>query len=439
MSEKDFATLTYEGKTYQLPVVTGTEGEKAVDIRKLREDTGLITLDSGFANTGSCQSKISFVDGENGILRYRGIPIEEIAEKSTFIETAMLLIFGELPSRDELDSFREILREEELLHEDMLHHFDGFPPNPEPMAILSAVINSLGSYHRDLYTFSHEENFRRAVAKIISKVRTIAAFSYRKSMGLPFIYPNPNLRYCVNFLHMMFSIPYKLYNPPLGAVRALSLFLLVHADHEQNCSCSTVRMVGSTQANLFASISAGICALWGPLHGGANSAVLRMLHEIKEGDMDVSKLIEQVKQKKYRLMGFGHRIYKTRDPRANVLKNAAHNLLRNLGVKDELLDIAQRLEEAALSDPYFVDRRLYPNVDFYSGIILRALGIPVNMFPAMFAIGRMPGWIAHWYEESQGATKIHRPRQVYQGPMQRSYVPMDQREGSGLKFAGLER
>ncbi len=432
MSEKDFATLSYDGKTYKLPVVTGTEGEKAVDIRSLRQDTGLITLDSGFANTGSCQSKISFVDGENGILRYRGIPIEEIAEKSTFIETAMLLIFGELPTKDELDSFRVILREEELLHEDMLHHFDGFPPNPEPMAILSATINSLGSYHRDLYTFDHEEDFRRAVAKIISKVRTIAAFSYRKSMGLPFIYPNPNLRYCVNFLHMMFSIPYKLYNPPLGAVRALSLFLLVHADHEQNCSCSTVRMVGSTQANLFASISAGICALWGPLHGGANSAVLRMLHEIKEGDMDVPKLIEQVKQKKYRLMGFGHRIYKTRDPRAIVLKKAAHNLLRNLGVKDELIDIAQRLEEAALSDQYFIDRQLYPNVDFYSGIILRALGIPVNMFPAMFAIGRMPGWIAHWYEERQGATKIHRPRQVYQGATQRHYVPMEQRIGNGL-------
>jgi len=420
--------LTYQGKTWELPVVVGTEGEKGVDISQLRQDTGLITLDPAYGNTGACKSNISFVDGEKGILRYRGYPIEEIAEKSTFIETAMLLIFGELPTKDELDYFRDTLRDEELLHEDLLHHFDGFPPNPEPMAILSAMINSLGSYHQDLHSIDNEQAFRIAAAKIISKVRTIAAFSYRKSRGLPFMYPNPKLRYCVNFLHMMFSIPNKLYNPPLGAVRALSLFLIVHADHEQNCSCSTVRMVGSTKANLFASISAGVCALWGPLHGGANAGVVRMLQQLSEGDKSIKQVLEDVKQKQFRLMGFGHRIYKSFDPRAKILKKAAHNLLRNMGSNDSLLNIAQELEDAALNDEYFLERKLYPNVDFYSGIILHALGIPVPMFPVMFAIGRMPGWIAHWNEDMQQQTRIHRPRQIYTGPTQRSYIPMEERE-----------
>lgn len=425
----DTATLTYNGQSYELPVVVGAENEIGVDISKLRGESmpRLITLDPGYGNTGSCQSSITYVDGENGVLRYRGYPIEEIAEKSTFIETAMLLIFGELPTQSELDDFRDHLREEELLHEDLLHHFDGFPPNPQPMAILSATMNSLGSYHPDLYNIEGETDFRAAAAKIISKVRTIAAFSYRKSSGLPFMYPNPKLRYCVNFLHMMFSKPFKLYEPPLGAVRALSLFLIMHGDHEQNCSCSTVRMVGSTQANLFAAVSAGICALWGPLHGGANAGVIKMLHEIEGGDKNVKQIVEDVKQKKFRLMGFGHRIYKNFDPRAKLLKKAAHNLLRNLGRNDPILDIAQELEDICLKDDYFTERKLYPNVDFYSGIILNALGIPVSMFPVMFAIGRMPGWIAHWYEEHQGPTRIHRPRQIYTGPAKREWLPIEKR------------
>jgi len=423
MKNEETATLTFQGRSYSLPVV-----ELGLDITRLRQEAGLITYDPGFANSGACRSEITFVDGEQGILRYRGYPIEEIAEKSTFIETAMLLIFGELPTSAELEEFRSFLCEEELLHEDLLHHFDGFPPNPQPMAILSAVINSLGSYNPDLYTINSDADVRRAAAKIISKVRTIAAFSYRKSKGLPFMYPNPQLRYCMNFLHMMFSLPFKPYEPPLGAVRALSLFLIVHADHEQNCSCSTVRMVGSTQANLFASLSAGICALWGPLHGGANAAVITMLQDVRDGKIKVKDYLEQVKAKKRRLMGFGHRIYKSYDPRAQILKKAAHNLLRNLGSKnDELLEISQELEGVAMNDDYFKERKLYPNVDFYSGIILRALGIPVSMFPAMFAIGRVPGWIAHWYEECKSPIKIHRPRQIYCGPTHRKYVPVEKR------------
>jgi citrate synthase len=427
MHKQETVTLTYRGKQYELPLIQGSEDEVGIDITRLREETGLITLDPGFANTGACRSSISFVDGEKGILRYRGYPVEELAEKSSFIEICMLLIFGELPTHDELAAFRETLRNEELLHEDLLHHFDGFPPNPQPMAILSAMLNSLGGYHPDLYEIETEREFRIAAAKIISKVRTIAAFSYRKSRGLPFMYPNPKLRYCVNFLHMMFSIPNKLYNPPLGAVRALSLFLIVHADHEQNCSCSTVRMVGSTKANLFASVSAGICALWGPLHGGANAGVITMLQNLRDGNVKIKDVIEQVKQKQFRLMGFGHRIYKSFDPRAKILKKAAHNLLRNMGSNDELLNIAQELEDAALSDDYFLERKLYPNVDFYSGIILHVLGIPVPMFPAMFAIGRMPGWIAHWYEDFVSQTRIHRPRQIYTGATQRSYIPLEER------------
>lgn len=427
MDKQETATLTFRGKSYEFPVHVGTEGEMGIDIAALRAQSGLITLDQGFANTGACKSAITFVDGEKGILRYRGYPIEQLAEKSSFIEIATLLIFGELPTKKELSDFRATLCQEELLHEDLLHHFDGFPANPQPMAILSAVINALGSYNPELYSIDSEDEFRRAAAKIMSKVRTIAAFSFRKSRGLPFMYPNPSLPYCVNFLHMMFSIPFKLCEPPAAAVRALSLFLIMHADHEQNCSCSTVRMVGSTQANLFASLSSGICALWGSLHGGANAAVVGMLETIRAGDKQVKDYIEDTKQKKFRLMGFGHRIYKNFDPRAKVLKKAAHDLLLNLGVQDDLLDIAQELEDAVLNDEYFRERRLYPNVDFYSGIILRALGIPVAMFPAMFAIGRMPGWIAHWYEEFKSPTKIHRPRQIYIGATQREYIPLDQR------------
>ncbi len=422
------ALLTLDGTTFELPVVMGAEGEKAIDISSLRQKTGYITLDPGYANTGSCQSAITFVDGEKGILRYRGYPIEELAEQSSFIETAMLLIFGELPTQAERAVFRDMLSAQELLHEDLLHHFEGFPPYGQPMSILSAVINSFASYHPDLLDIQTDEEFRLAVAKIISKVRTIAAFSYRKSVGRPFMYPDPNRSYCSNFLHMMFSVPYKEFEPTRAQIKALSLFLVMHADHEQNCSCSTVRMVGSSQANLFASVAAGICALWGRLHGGANAAVIEMLENINAGRMTVKDYIEKVKRREMRLMGFGHRIYKSFDPRAKILKKAAHKLLHDQDMTgDPLIEIAQELEAAAMSDDFFVERRLYPNVDFYSGIILRTLGIPVSMFPVMFAIGRMPGWIAHWYEESKNNSKIHRPRQIYTGPAPRRYVSIEDR------------
>ncbi|MEF3696977.1 citrate synthase [Desulfolutivibrio sp.] len=428
MGQAKTATLTIGGRSFELPVHVGSEGEIGIDVTDLRRLTGYVAYDPGYANTGSCKSSITFVDGERGILRHRGYPIEQLAEKSSFIETAMLLIFGELPTTEERTAFRALLSEHELLHEDLLHHFDGFPPNGEPMAILSAVINSLGSYHPELLEILNLHEFRLAAAKLVSKVRTIAAFSYRKSRGLPFMYPNPDLSYCRNFLHMMFSMPNRPFEPLPQAVSALSLFLIVHADHEQNCSCSTVRMVGSTQANLFASVSSGICALWGRLHGGANAAVIEMLENIRQGQYGVSEFLERVKQKECRLMGFGHRVYRNFDPRARVLKKAAHNLLVSTGITDPLLDIAQELEDAALADDYFQERRLYPNVDFYSGIILRALGIPVNMFPVMFAIGRMPGWIAHWFEEYRDpAIRLHRPRQIYTGPKQRDFLPMEQR------------
>ena len=422
------AQLIIDGKTIELPIVEGTLGDRALDITRLRSQTGCITYDPGYMNTGPCKSSITFVDGENGVLRYRGYPIDQIAERGSFTETAWLLIFGELPTRDQLSRFSAGLCAEELLHEDVKHHFEGFPPNGHPMAMLSAIVNSLGCYHRVLLDIESKGEFYLAASKIISKVRTIAAFSYRKSMGLPFMYPNPALSYCRNFLHMMFSIPHQHYDPSPEAVRALSLFLILHADHEQNCSTSTVRMVGSSQANLFASVSAGICALWGRLHGGANAGVVAMLEQIRDGQRTPREVLELAKQKKFRLMGFGHRIYKSYDPRAVILKKAAHELLFKLGQPDELMDIGMELEAAALADPYFIERKLYPNVDFYSGIILRALNIPVQMFPVMFAIGRMPGWIAHWYEEHlEHKSKIHRPRQIYTGQVLRDYVPIDER------------
>jgi len=428
MTDGEKATLTIGDATYELPILVGTENEHAIDITGLRSETGFITYDPGYANTGSCSSNVTFVDGEKGILRYRGYPIEELAAQGTFIETAYLLIFGELPTRAQRQEFRGLLDEQELLHEDLRHHFEGFPSNGHPMAILSAVINALGCYHPDLLEINTEDEFLRAAAKIISKVRTIAAWSYRKAHGLPFMYPDPNLTYCRNFLHMMHSLPHRPFEPTDAQVRALSLFFLLHADHEQNCSCSTVRMVQSTEANMFASVSAGICALWGRLHGGANAGVIAMLEQINEGDLSVKQCIERVKQKEFRLMGFGHRIYKSFDPRAKILREAANNMLESTGYSDPLLDIALELAETALNDEYFTERKLYPNVDFYSGIILRALGIPVNMFPVMFAIGRMPGWIAHWNEaNTDGVTKIHRPRQIYTGRAPRKYVPLDSR------------
>ncbi|WP_041271357.1 MULTISPECIES: citrate synthase [Pseudodesulfovibrio] len=422
------AYLILDGTTYELPVIVGTENEHAIDIRALRKDTGHITYDPGFGNTGACSSAITFVDGENGILRYRGYSIEELAANSSFIETAYMLIFGALPTREERQQFRDLLSDQELLHEGLRHHFDGFPSAGHPMAILSAVINAMGCYHPDLLEIETDEEFLRATAKIISKVRTIATWSFRKGQGLPFMYPDPKLSYCRNFLHMMHSIPYKQFDPTDEQERALSLFFLLHADHEQNCSCSTVRMVQSTEANLFASVSAGICALWGRLHGGANAGVVTMLEQIRDGEASISEYIERVKKKELKLMGFGHRIYKSFDPRAKILRKAAHEMLESTGYQDPMLDIALELADVAMNDEYFTERKLYPNVDFYSGIILRALGIPVNMFPVMFAIGRMPGWIAHWHEaHADSTTRIHRPRQIYIGDTPRPYIPIDKR------------
>ncbi|WP_054652941.1 citrate synthase [Salidesulfovibrio brasiliensis] len=424
------AYLILDGTTYELPVIVGSENEHAIDIRNLRQESGHITYDPGYGNTGSCDSAITFVNGEEGALHYRGYPIEEIAKNGSFIETAWLLIFGELPTKGQRQRFRKLLTENELLHEDLRHHFEGFPSNGHPMAILSAVVNSMGCYDPDLLDIETKQEFVLASAKVISKVRTIAAWAYRKSKGLPFMYPDPELSYCKNFLHMMFSEPYRLYEPSPEEVRALSLFFTLHADHEQNCSCSTVRMVQSTEANLFASVSAGICALWGRLHGGANSAVIHMLEDIRDGKEDIKGYLEKVKRKETRLMGFGHRIYKSFDPRARILQQAAHDLLDAKGSDDELLEIAMELSQEAQSDEYFTSRSLYPNVDFYSGIILRSLNIPVDMFPVMFAIGRMPGWIAHWYEaHKSGVDKIHRPRQIYVGERRRPYVLFDERNG----------
>ena len=421
--------LEYDGKTVELPLLEATTGERAIDISELRAKTGLTTLDAGFGNTASCVSTITYVNGEKGILRYRGIPIETVAEKMTFIETAWLLIYGRLPTQSELRAFSVRLTNNELLHEGLLHHFDAFPPNGQPMSILSAVVNSLICYSPEIMDTANEEAMRNAVAAIISKVRTIAAFSYRKAMGLPFIYPDPVRSYCDNFLHMMFSLPNRPHQPTPEAVKALNLFLMLHADHEQNCSTSTVRIVGSAETNLFSSVSAGICALWGKLHGGANVAVAEMLRHLVDGGEITADFIERVKRKEVRLMGFGHRVYKTFDPRAKVLKRAVFDLLDAEKVRDPLIDKALELEQAALADDYFKERNLYPNVDFYSGMILRALKIPLNMYTVMFAIGRIPGWIAHWAEGNQGVRRLARPRQLYQGAVETPFVPLDLRNG----------
>jgi citrate synthase len=424
------AKLQLDGKEYEFPVVVGSEGEHAIDIATLRNKTGYITLDDGYGNTGSCVSNITFIDGEKGILRYRGIPIEELAERSTFIEAAYLLIWGKLPTSQELNDFSALLTRNEMLHEDMRVHFEGFPAQAHPMAILSAMINAAGCFFPQVLEEPEHELFMVQAARIISQVRTIAAFSYRKSHGLPIIYPKPTYRYTANLLHMMFSQPYLDFELRPEIVQALDLIFLLHADHEQNCSTSTVRMVASSEANLFASTAAGVCALWGPLHGGANQAVLEMLNEIHQSGDNGSKFIEQAKDKSQgkRLMGFGHRVYKNYDPRARIIKRKCDELLAVLKKKDPLLDIAKRLEDAALSDPYFIERKLYPNVDFYSGIIMRAIGIPLNMYTVMFAIGRLPGWIANFKEimESAGG-RIYRPRQIYNGPQENHYVPIAER------------
>jgi citrate synthase len=424
------AELILDGTRCTLPIVEGTEQERAVDISALRNKTGYITLDDGYGNTGSCESQITFIDGEQGILRYRGIPIEELAEKSTFIEVAYLIIMGKLPTSPELRRFSDLLTENELLNEAMRYHFEGFPPNAHPMAILSAMINATSCYHPELLTEQMRDSFVVQAARLLSKVRTVAAFSYRKSRGLPAIYPKPELKYTANFLHMMFSLPNKDYDLKLETVKALDLIFLLHADHEQNCSTATVRMVASSRANLFASAAAGVCALWGPLHGGANQAVLEMLEEIHKAGDDGSKFITAAKDKNSgkRLMGFGHRVYKNYDPRAKIIKKACDDVLAKLHISDPLLDIAKHLEDAALRDPYFIERKLYPNVDFYSGIIMRAIGIPLEMFTVMFAIGRMPGWIANYKEVMEAPTRIYRPRQIYTGPALNHYAPIKDRK-----------
>jgi len=426
MSES--AKLILEGKEYSLPVITGSENEKAVDITKLRAQSGYITIDSGYMNTGATTSAITYLDGEQGVLRYRGIPIEDLAEKSTFVETSYLLIYGELPNREQLKNFSRLLTYHSMIHEDMKHFFDGFPATAHPMAILSSMVCSLSAYYPE--SLNVFENIDMQATRLLSKLRTIAAFSYKKSMGRPMMYPLNHLSYCANFLHMMFALPSEPYQIDDDLVRALNILLILHADHEQNCSTSTVRLVGSSQANLFASVSAGICALWGPLHGGANQAVIEMLDEIQKSGMSCKEFVDKVKDKKsnVRLMGFGHRVYKNYDPRAKILKEMANLVLNKKGVNDPQLQLAQELEQAALSDPFFIERKLYPNVDFYSGLIYKAMGIPVNMFTVMFAIGRLPGWIAQWKEMMEDPDrKIGRPRQIYTGPTARPYVPLEKR------------
>lgn len=425
-----YATMQVDGMEHKFPIIEGIEKERAIDISKLRRDTGYITLDDGYSNTGSCESRITYIDGEQGILRYRGYPVEELAANASFAETAYLLIFGELPSKVRLVKWSNLLTENELLHEGMHHHFEGFPPNAHPMAILSAMINASSCFYPDIMRLDDDEvSFEHAAARLISQVRTIAAFSYKKSVGQPIIYPKPEQRYVENFLYMMFSLPNKEYSLQKEVVDAVRLLLILHADHEQNCSTSTVRMVGSSQANLYASAAAGVCALWGRWHGGANQEVLENLKKIHDQKLDVKDVIEAVKKNTAsRLMGFGHAVYKNFDPRAKIIKEACHKMLNAMGIHDPLLEIAMKLEEAALNDPYFIQRKLYPNVDFYSGIILKAVGIPVNMFTVMFAIGRMPGWVAHWREvRNNPKARIYRPRQVYQGAPMRHYVPMSDR------------
>jgi citrate synthase len=425
----DVCRIELEGKSYEFPTIEGTEGEKAIDITQLRDRTGYITLDDGYGNTGSCKSAITFIDGDKGILRHRGVPIEQLAAHSTFVEAAWLVIWGRLPSREERAHFSHLLTSNELMHESLRHHFEGFPSSAHPMAILSAMINAFSCYEPEILNVK-DDGFEAAAATLLSKVRTIAAATYKTSVGQPIMYPRPEYSYCENFLHMMFSIPYRDYIPDPDVVRAFNLFFVLHADHEQNCSTSTVRMVASSGANLFASCSAGVSALWGPLHGGANMAVIEMLENIRESGISLQDFVDRVKNKdaRIKLMGFGHRVYKNFDPRSRILKAAVDKVLEKLNITDPLLDIAKQLEEVALQDEYFVQRRLYPNVDFYSGILLRAIGIPLNMFTVMFAIGRMPGWIANWKELRENPkVRINRPRQIYVGEQQRDYVPREKR------------
>lgn len=424
------AKLIFRGKEYEFPVVVGTEGEVAIDISRLRSLTGAITLDEAYVNTGSTLSSITFLDGENGVLLYRGYPIEELAEKSTFLEVAYLLIYGELPTKQQFKEFVHHITYHTMIHEDLKRLYDGFPKDSHPMAILSSMINTLSGYYVDSSDPLNPRHREISIHRLLAKTPTIAAYSYKKSVGQPFIYPQNRLNYVQNFMNMMFSVPAEEYVLDPVVEKALDLLLILHADHEQNCSTSTVRLVGSSRANLFAAISAGVNALWGPLHGGANQAVIEMLQHIHSEGGNIKKFIELAKDKNsnFRLMGFGHRVYKNFDPRAKIIKKACDDVLNKLGIHDPLLEIAKKLEETALSDSYFIERKLYPNVDFYSGIIYRAIGIPTNMFTVMFAMGRMPGWIAQWKEmiENPGM-KIGRPRQIYMGPKRRNYVPIENR------------
>ena len=424
------AELHYDGKVYEIPVVTGTENENALDISKLRGQSGLITLDRGFKNTGSTESAITFLNGEEGILRYRGYSIEELAEKSSFLEVSFLLIYGELPTKTELAKFTKDISEHSLVHEDVKSILDGYPSKAHPMGVLSSLVSALTAFYpKSLDPNRSKEQINGTIIRFIAKLPTLAAWSFKNRMRQPIMYPKNKLNYTSNFLHMMFGLPTQDTEINPIVAKALDKLLILHADHEQNCSASTVRIVGSSHASLYASVSAGIAALWGPLHGGANQAVIEMLEEIKEDGGDVDKYVARAKDKSdpFRLMGFGHRVYKNFDPRATIIKKAADDVLNELGIQDPVLDIAMKLEKVALEDEYFKERGLYPNVDFYSGIIYRALGIPTDMFTVMFAIGRLPGWIAQWKEMRENNEPIGRPRQVYIGATERGYVSMEKR------------
>jgi citrate synthase len=422
------AKLDYNGKVYEYPVYEGTEGECGVDIRKLRQDTGLITYDPGFVNTGSCESTITFLDGEKGILRYRGYPIDELAANCEFVEVAHLMVHGKLPNKTERNKYADLLNRHSLLPEDMLLFFRNYPERAHPMAVASAMVVSLSSFYPELE--DKEEERALAATRLLSKLRTMAAFSYKKSINEPFVYPNSKFSFCENLLNMMFWSPVNDYKPDPVLVKALNSLLILHVDHEQNASTSVVRLVGSTGANLYASVASGISALWGPLHGGANQEVMEMLQMIYDHGGDVDKMVERAKDPNddFRLFGFGHRVYKTYDPRAKIAKQVCEQVLNKLGISDPLLDIAKKLEARALSDEYFIKRKLYPNVDFYTGLTYRAIGVPTDMFTVLFAIGRLPGWLAQWYElHNDPAQKIGRPRQIYTGTTKREFVPMKDR------------
>ncbi len=425
-----FAELKYGDKIYQIPILVGTENEVALDISKLRDDTGLITLDVGYKNTGATKSAITFIDGETGILRYRGYAIEQLAEHSSFMEVSYLLIYGELPTESQLEAFNNSITRRTLVHENIKKFLDAYPSDVHPMGVLLAVVSSLSSFYpNSLNPNRKTEDVDRTIHRLIAKTATIAAWTYKKSMGHPYMYPNNKLDYVSNFLNMMFGMRTEDYQTDPVVVNALNKLLILHADHEQNCSASTVRIVGSSKANIYSAVASGIAALWGPLHGGANQEVIEMLELIKADGGNTKKYIEKAKDKNdnFRLMGFGHRVYKNFDPRAKIIKQACDSVLNKLGIHDEVLDIAKELEEAALNDPYFIERKLYPNVDFYSGIIYRAIGIPTNMFTVMFALGRLPGWIAQWKEMREANEPIGRPRQLYIGEPLREYVSIAKR------------